>query len=64
MPHPLYPNSRGDCYACSLAVTAPGQVRCAAHGTGYIKEVRTDRVITAPNKAQPLTTGQVNPATR
>lgn len=37
--HPLYPNARGDCYACSIAITAPGQVKCAAHGTGYLDTV-------------------------
>jgi hypothetical protein len=42
MPHPLYPNARGDCYACSIAITAPGQVKCAAHGTGYLDTVRTN----------------------
>ena len=40
MPHPQYPNARGDCYACSIAITAPGQVRCAAHGTGFIRAVK------------------------
>jgi hypothetical protein len=29
--HPLYPNARGDCYACSIAVNTEG-VGCAAHG--------------------------------
>lgn len=41
MSHPLYPNARGDCYACSIAVNTQG-VGCAAHSQAG-EEARAER---------------------